>query len=221
LQAAHKKQGQVGSALPEILMAGRPTSVELQAMTLRKRTHFALVAALLAACTSVDNIETSDPAALPAFKTFQVQQIQFTFATDINSKQRERISKELRAAVVGALNARGYREAAPGDVLVTLGAMSRPTLSPEAESGRSQLHAVDTSVLDSNRSPSASSSATPPPPAVGREGDLILELLDPATQQSIWHASSTGTATTPSEALRKARATYAAMVARLPRAAQQ
>jgi hypothetical protein len=186
-------------------------------MMLAKLPVLALVAALLAACASVDQIETSDPATLRPFKTFHVQQIQFTFATDITDEQRERVSTELRTAVVAALNQRGYREAAQADVLVTLGALSRPTL-PEAESAQSPLHAVDTSVLDSSRPPSAPSSQTAPP-GVGREGDLVLELLDPQTQRSIWHASSTGAATTPSEALRKARATYAAMVARLPMAA--
>jgi hypothetical protein len=188
-------------------------------MMRRKLTALAFVAALLPACATVDQIETSDPATLRPFKTFHVQQIQFTFATDITAEQRDRVSTELRAAVVGALNERGYREAAQADVLVTLGALSRPTLPEEAESAHSPLHAVDTSVLDSSRPPSVSSSNAPPPGA-GREGDLVLELLDPKTQRSIWHASSTGAATTPSEALRKARATYAAMVARLPKAAQ-
>ena len=57
------------------------------------------------------------------------------------------------------------------------------------------------------------------PAGTGREGDLILYLLDPKTQKVMWRASSNGAATTPSEALRSARATYAAMVAKLPRAA--
>jgi hypothetical protein len=188
-------------------------------MMLGKLTTLALAAALLPACTTVDRIETSDPATLRPFKTFHVQQIQFTFATDITAEQRDRVSTELRAAVVDALNERGYREAAQADVLVSLGALSRPTLPEETASAHSPLHAVDTSVLDSSRPPSVSSSETPPPGA-GREGDLVLELLDPKTQRSIWHASSTGAATTASEALRKARATYTAMVARLPRAAQ-
>jgi hypothetical protein len=56
------------------------------------------------------------------------------------------------------------------------------------------------------------------PEGVGREGDLFLDLLDPRTQKVVWHASSTGSASTPSEALRKARSTYAAMVGRLPKA---
>jgi hypothetical protein len=51
---------------------------------------------------------------------------------------------------------------------------------------------------------------------IGREGDLILYLLDPKTQRTVWRASSSGSATTPAEALRKVRATYRAMVQKLP-----
>jgi Domain of unknown function (DUF4136) len=199
-------------------MAERRTSVEVHAMMLGKLSALALVAALLAGCASVDQIETSDPAALPAFGTFHIEEEQFTFATDISPEQRERVSKQLRAAAVSALSGRGYQEAAEADVLVILGAISRPTLSTEAESS-SGLHHVDTSVLDPGRPPPMPS-AEMPPPVSGREGDLLLELLDPKTRRSLWHARSTGAATTPSEALRKARTTYAAMVARLPRAVQ-
>ena len=46
----------------------------------------------------------------------------------------------------------------------------------------------------------------------------MLSLLDPKTQRAVWLASSNGAATTPAEAMRKARATYAAMGAKLPKA---
>lgn len=188
-------------------------------MVIEKLPALALVVAMLAGCAAVDPIVSSDPVALPAFKTFHIQDEQFTFATDISPEQRERVSGQLRAAAVSALNERGYQEAAEADVLVILGAISRPTLSTGVDSAGGALHAVDTSVLDAGRSPSVPASEMPPS-GIGREGDLLIELLDPKTRRSLWHASSTGAATTPSEALCTARATYAAMVARLPRAAQ-
>ena len=185
----------------------------------RKLFACALCVAVLAGCASVDPIETSgNPAALAPFATFHVYQEQFTFAADLEPAQRDHIARQLRQAAVAALNERGYREAASdADVLVLLGAISRPTLSDDDESHRGPLNPVDTSVLD----PGRPNTPVPemPPSGVGREGDLILELLDPKTRRPIWHASSTGSATTPGEALRKARATYAAMVARLPKAA--
>jgi Domain of unknown function (DUF4136) len=179
-----------------------------------------LAACLLPGCATVGPIETSgDPASLPPFRTFHVYEEQFVFATEISAEQRERVSKELRAAAVSALNGRGYQEvAADADVLVTLGAISRPTLSTESESGDSRLHPVDTSVLDPGRPPGVPESERMPSGA-GREGDLILYLLDPKTHRALWRASANGSATTPAEALRRARATYAAMVEQLPRAA--
>ena len=186
----------------------------------RKLHACALCVAALAGCSSVDPIETSgNPAALPPFTTFHVYQEQFTFAADLEPAERERIAKQLRGAAVAALNERGYREAASNaDVLVMLGAISRPTLSEESEARSGPLTPVDTSVLDTGRPNTPVPEMAPS--GVGREGDLILELLDPKTRKSIWHASSTGAATTPGEALRKARATYAAMVAQLPKAPQ-
>jgi hypothetical protein len=184
-------------------------------MTLEKLSAF-FCAAMLAGCAS-DPIEVSgDPGALPAFKTFQVAQEQFAFATEISDQQRAHISRELRSAVVSALEARGYKEAANGDVLVALGATSRLTLSDEPAASEGGLRPVDTSVLDAGR-PSVSP-AELLPAGVGREGDLFLDLLDPKTQRALWHASSSGSASTPSEAVRKARSTYRAMVARLPEA---
>jgi hypothetical protein len=177
------------------------------------------VACLLAGCATVGPIETSgDPASLPPFRTFHVYEEQFVFATDISAEQRARVSSELREAAVSALTARGYQEATDADVLVTLGAISRPTLDTQTESSNSRLHPVDTSVLDPGRPPGVPESEMMPSGA-GREGDLILYLLDPKTHRALWRASANGSATTPSEALRKARATYAAMVAQLPRAA--
>lgn len=184
-------------------------------MTLEKLPAVVFCAAMLAGCAS-DPIETSgDPAALPPFKTFRVAQEQFAFATEISAEQREHVSKQLRAAVVSALQQRGYREAPEADVVVALGAMSR-LASDTAPESTGPLHHVDTSVLDTGRSPVMPSEM--PPASAGREGDLFLDLLDPKTQRSLWHASSSGSATTPSEAVRKARSTYAAMVSRLPKA---
>ena len=181
-----------------------------------KRAALLFCAAMLAGCVS-DPIETSgDPAALPAFKTFHIQQEQFAFATEISAEERERISKELRAAVTSAFEKRGYREASAADVLVAIGAMATLTLD-ESAGGDGPLHHVDTSVLDPSRPPPAPSDMMPA--GVGREGDLFLDLLDPKTKRAVWHASSSGSASTPSEAMRKARSTYAAMVAKLPKAA--
>jgi Domain of unknown function (DUF4136) len=189
-------------------------------MTLTKLHFLAVVACVLAACASVGPIEVSgDPAALAPFRTFRVHEEQFAFATDISAEQRSQISKQLRQAAVSALNGRGYQEVSSDpDVLVTLGALSRPVLSKEAESQGGPLHAVDTSVFDAGR-PAGVPESELMPAGAAREGDLILYLLDPKTQRALWRASASGSATTPSEALRRARSTYAEMVAKLPRAA--
>jgi Domain of unknown function (DUF4136) len=189
-------------------------------MLLKRITMLAFVAWLLSGCGTIGPIETSgDPASLPPFKTYRIQDEQFVFPTEITAEQRERISKELRQAAVSALNERGYREATEADVLVTLGAISRPTLEADTESSSSgRLKPVDTSVLDAGR-PIGTSESEFAPSGIGREGDLILYLLEPKTQRVVWRANSNGAATTPSEALRRARATYKAMVDKLPRAA--
>jgi hypothetical protein len=186
-------------------------------MTLAKLPALVFCAAMLAGCASDPIEQSGDPAALPPFKTFQLQKEQFAFATEISDEQREHVARELRAAVVHALEGRGYHEASDADVLVALGAVSRLTLSDDPGAGGGPLHHVDTSVLDPGR-PTVQPASEMLPEGVGREGDLFLDLLDPKTQRVVWHASSTGSATTPSEALRKARSTYAAMVARLPKA---
>jgi hypothetical protein len=185
-------------------------------MTLERLTVLVLAFFLLQGCASIGPIEISgDPASLPPFKTFRVHEEQFVFATEITEQQREQISKELRQAAVSALNQRGYLEASDADVLVTLGAVSRPTLGIESESGDGGIKPVDTSVFDAGQPPGVPESDRRPS-GEGREGDLILYLLDPKTKRALWRASSSGSATTPSEALRTARATYAAMVAKLP-----
>jgi hypothetical protein len=206
--------------MPEVLMAKRPSSVDgIVAMSLQKALAVTFVACLLASCATIGAIEVSgDPAALPLFRTFRVLEVQFAFATDINSEQVAKISSELRAAAVSALEERGYEQAADADMLIALAALSRPTLPAQDQStGGSTLHHVDTSVLDSGQ-PSTPPQSEIPSAHAGREGDLMLSLLDPRTQRAVWLASSNGAATTPAEALRKARATYAAMVARLPKA---
>jgi hypothetical protein len=189
-------------------------------MKLRQVAILAFAAFLLPGCGTIGTIETSgDAAALPPFRTFHIYEEQFVFATDISADQRERVSRELHAAAVSALNSRGYEEATDADVFVTLGALSRPVLDTDSDSGsNSRLHAVDTTVLDTSRPPDVPESEMTPSGA-GREGDLILYLLDPKTHRALWRASASGAATTPSEALRKARATYSAMVEKLPRAA--
>lgn len=185
-------------------------------MTLKRLTVLVLVSFLLHGCATVGPIEVSgDPASLPPFRTFRVHEEQFVFATEISAEQRAHISKELRQAAVSALNQRGYLEASGADVLVTLGAISRPTLNIESQSGGGRIQPVNTSVLDPGQAPGVPESNRMPS-GEGREGDLILYLLDPKTERALWRASSSGSATTPSEALRRARATYAAMVAKLP-----
>jgi hypothetical protein len=188
-------------------------------MSLHKALSVTFVACLLATCATIGPIEVSgDPAALPTFRTFRVLEVQFAFATDINSEQVAKISSELRAAAVSALEQRGYEQAADADMLIALAALSRPTLDAQGEaSGGSALHHVDTSVLDSGQ-PSTPPQSAIPSAHTGRDGDLLLSLLDPKTQRTVWLASSSGAATTPAEALRNARATYAAMVAKLPQA---
>lgn len=184
----------------------------------------AAAAALLSACAT-DPIEIAgNPAAIPAFRTFKVQEERYVFPEHISDDQRQRVSTELRQAAVGALQGRGYKEVtgtAPADVLVVLGAISRTTLTPATEEELNRhIRPVDTSVFDASAAsdPAARGAMNEQPPGVGREGDLILYLLDPATQRSLWRASASGSATSPSEALRKARATYRAMVRKLPEA---
>jgi hypothetical protein len=186
-------------------------------MSLHRVPAITLVACLLAACATIGPIEVSgDPAAIPAFKTFRVLEVQFAFATDLTSDQVAKISGELRAAAISALEERGYRQATNADVLVALAAMSRPISNAPAAAGGGSLHHVDTSVLDSGQPFNPQSENLPGD--AGREGDLLFSLLDPKTQRTLWSAGANGVATTPAEALRKARATYAAMVAQLPKA---
>lgn len=179
-------------------------------------------ALMLAGCAT-DPIETAgDLAAVPAFRTFKVQEERLAFPDQIPDDQRDRITRELRDAAVGALEGRGYREVKgnePADVLVVLGAASRTTLSSAVEEDMSRhINPVDTSVFDASNRDTPNDAAESRPPGIGREGDLILYLLDPATQRSLWRASSSGAASTPGEALRKARSVYRSMVNKLPAA---
>jgi len=182
-----------------------------------------VVGAFLLAGCATDPIETAgDLATVPAFRTFKVQEERLVFPEQIPDGQRDRITRELRDAAVGALQARGYREvkgSEPADVLVVLGAASRTTLSPAVEEDLSKhINPVNTSVFDASSGDTPTDAAVSRPPGIGREGDLILYLLDPATQRSLWRASSSGAASTPGEALRKARSAYRSMVNKLPTA---
>lgn len=177
---------------------------------------------LLTGCAT-DPIEMAgDPSAIPAFRTFKIQEERYAFAEPVSDAERARVSTELRQAAVGALQSRGYREVSanePPDVLVVLGAVGRTTLSASAEQDLSKhINPVNTAVFDGSSSDVPTGMAEERPPGVGREGDLILYLLDPATQHSLWRASASGSATTAGEALRKARSTYRTMVRKLPQA---
>lgn len=172
---------------------------------------------------AIDPIETAgDPAALPAFRTFSIQDERYSFPEQITEEQRARVSSELRQAAVGALQNRGYREVSTNekpDVLVVLGAISRTTLPTGMDEDRSKhVNQVDTSIFDANPGDTPTAVGGDGPTGFAREGDLILYLLDPATQRSLWRASSSGSATSSGEALRKARSTYRAMVKKLPQA---
>lgn len=184
-------------------------------MTFASSFVIALLVCLLAACSTGPIEMSGDPATIPPFKSFRIDEAQFVFATEVSPEQRDQVSKQLREAAASALKKRGYQEAADADVLVGLAAMSRPTLSDESGSAGG-LHHVDTTVLDAGRPSSPTSEI--PPSGVGREGDLMMSLRDAKTGKSLWAASSNGAASTPAEALRKARSSYAAMAAKLPKA---
>lgn len=174
---------------------------------------------LLQACAAFDSIEISgDPDAVPPFRTFAIHEEQFSFAVPVSEEQHAGISARMRQAAVNALQERGYREASPPDVLVVLGAVVRVTLESDPADRSGNLQPVDTSVLDTNRSSQPPPEAALPIAGMGREGDLILYLLDPRTKRTIWRANSSGSATTPAEAERKASATYRAMARKLPKA---
>lgn len=188
-------------------------------MILARSLAVALLFCVLTACAT-DPIEMSgDPATIPPFKSFRIDDAQLVFATEVSPEQRDKVAKQLHAAAASALEKRGYREATDADVLVGLSAMSRPVF-PEETGSAGGLHHVDTTVLDAGRPFNEPSSETPPS-GVGREGDLMLSLRDAKTGKALWSASSNGSASTPSEALRKAKSTYAAMAAKLPKASHE
>ena len=190
-------------------------------MTNKTAWALALCSLVLAGCAS-DPIEMAgDPSSLPAFKTFKVQEERLAFPTDLPESDRARISSSLRSAAVGALTGRGYREVSGSespDVLVVIGAAARTTMSASVEQDMSKhINPVNTTVFDGSTT-NTPTAALETPPGIGREGDLILYLLDPATQRSLWRASSSGAASTPGEALRKAKSVYREMVRKLPQA---
>jgi Domain of unknown function (DUF4136) len=188
-------------------------------MTLNRLQVLALIPCALLGCAT-DPIEVSgDAAQVRPFSTFRIHEEQFAFATAISEAERAQVASELRKAAVSAFTEHGYKEAADPDVLVSLGAISRLTLDEDAgSSGEGHIRFVDPSVLEAGR-PTSAPGSEPTPSGVGREGDLFLYLLDPNTKRVIWRANTNGSATTPSEAMRKARRTYSAMVEKLPVAA--
>jgi hypothetical protein len=197
-------------------MEKHPPSGDGVGMILAKSSALALLVCMLTACTTAAIEMSGDPAAIPAFKTFHIAAAEFVFATDVSPEQRDQVDKQLRGAAASALQKRGYREATDADVLVDLAAMSRPTFGNESGSA-SGLHHVDTTVLDTSRPVSPTASEIPPS-GVGREGDLMMTLRDAKTGKTLWAAASNGAASTPSEALRKARSAYAAIADKLPKA---
>lgn len=185
--------------------------------TVTGRVMIAAMGLALTACAS-DPIETSgDPALVPAFATFEIRDEKYVFSEPLSEQQLAKVNTELRAAAVDALLQHGYKQASPADIVVVLGAVSRATPPAEDQEARRTIKAVDTRVLEPGRTDMPTAAADQDRAlGVGREGDLILYLLDPKTQRTVWRASSSGAASTPAEALRKARATYRAMVQKLP-----
>jgi hypothetical protein len=182
-------------------------------------TLWALMLAALSGCAGVDEIEmSSDPAKLSPFKSFRVQEEQLAFATAVSDAERSQVAAEMRAAVVRSMIDRGYTEtSSDADVLVSIGAASRLTFDDDVAPKEGPIRNVDPSVVEAGRPPT-SPTAEIMPPGVEREGDLFLYLLDPKTKRVLWRASTSGSATTPAEAKRRARASYSAMVAKLPKA---
>jgi hypothetical protein len=202
------------------LFVQRPWStlaeIKVNAITLMKLRVLICLSCALVGCGGVDPIEMSgDPALVPAFTTYRIHEEQLAFATEVSEADRTKVATTLRDAVTQALNSRGYKESDQPDVLVSLGAASRATFAAAEREG--PIRNVDPSVLEPGRLPSAPSSEITPS-GVGREGDLFLYLLDPKTKRVVWRASTSGSATTASEAMRRARSTYGAMIAKLPKA---
>jgi hypothetical protein len=189
-----------------------------RAMTRKTLRAIALAACALAGCAGVDPIEMSgDPATLRPFKTFRIQDEQLAFARPISEAERSQVVAEMRTAVVRSMTDRGYTESTDADVLVSIGAATRLTFDDNVAPQEGRLRNVDPSVVEAGR-PTTSPSAELMPPGVEREGDLFLYLLDPTTKRVLWRASTSGSATTPAEAKRRARASYSAMVGKLPKA---
>lgn len=185
-------------------------------MTLTRSSALALLVCMLTACAAPPIDMSGDPATIPPFNTFRIDEVEFAFATDVSAEQRDEVSRQMREAAASALENRGYRQATDADVLVDLAGASRPTLSDESGSARG-FHHVDTTVLDTSR-PVGPTAAEIPPSGVGREGDLMMTLRDAKTGRTLWAAAANGAASTPSQGLRKARSAYAAMADKLPKA---
>ena len=178
----------------------------------------ALAVCTLLGCAGVAPIEMSgDPSTVRPFKSFSMQDEQLAFATEVSQEERSQVASEMRAAVVNAFTGRGYIEKTDADVLVSIGAASRLTFDDNVAPKEGPIRNVDPSVVEAGR-PTSTPAAEIMPPGIEREGDLFLYLLDPKTKRVLWRASTTGSATTPAEAKRRARASYDAMVAKLPRA---
>ena len=197
-------------------MEKHPLSADGVGMIAARSSAVALLACMLTACTAAPLEMSGDPATIPPFKTFRIDAAEFVFATDVTPEQRDQVSKQMREAAASALKSRGYREATDADVLVGLSGATRPVLSDESGSAGG-LHHIDPTVLDTNR-PVGSNSYEIAPSGVGREGDLLMTLRDAKTGKTLWAAAVNGAASTPSQGVRKARAAYAAMAEKLPKA---
>lgn len=173
--------------------------------------------AAIAACVSIPPIDVAPPGvAPPEFETFTLVEPQLLLDRQIDEATKARLADELADAAREGLLAQGHREVqADPDVLVVVSAVSRINLPPSAERQRN-VQVFNPSVLDPNRTFENASITPPDPHGAGRDGDLILSVLDPATKATLWQAVAMGAASSPREALRNARATFKAMAEKLP-----
>ena len=71
-------------------------------MTLVRSSVIALLVCLLAACAAAPIEMSGDPATIPPFKSFRIDEAEFVFATEVSAEQCDEVSKQLRAAATSA-----------------------------------------------------------------------------------------------------------------------